>query len=37
MTDLKTDSLSVVVEREFRHAPEKIWRALTQPELIAGG
>ena len=25
---------SVVVEREFPHAPEKIWRALTQPRLI---
>ena len=26
---------SVVVEREFRHPPEKLWRALTQPHLIA--
>jgi uncharacterized protein YndB with AHSA1/START domain len=25
---------AVVVEREFAHAPEKIWRALTQPHLI---
>jgi uncharacterized protein YndB with AHSA1/START domain len=25
---------SVVVEREIRHPPEKIWRALTQPHLI---
>ena len=25
---------SVVVEREFAHPPEKIWRALTQPHLI---
>lgn len=25
---------SVVVEREFPHPPEKIWRALTQPHLI---
>lgn len=26
---------SVTVEREFAHPPEKLWRALTQPELIA--
>lgn len=26
---------SVVVEREFAHPPEKLWRALTQPDLIA--
>ena len=32
MTD--TRPRSVVVEREFPHAPEKIWRALTQPHLI---
>ena len=25
---------SVVVEREFPHPPEKLWRALTQPHLI---
>lgn len=25
----------VVVEREFQHPPEKLWRALTQPHLIA--
>jgi uncharacterized protein YndB with AHSA1/START domain len=25
---------TVTVEREFAHAPEKIWRALTQPDLI---
>jgi uncharacterized protein YndB with AHSA1/START domain len=25
---------SIVVERELPHAPEKIWRALTQPHLI---
>jgi uncharacterized protein YndB with AHSA1/START domain len=28
-------TLSVVVERELPHPPEKIWRALTQPHLIA--
>jgi len=26
---------TVVVERELTHPPEKIWRALTQPHLIA--
>ncbi len=25
---------SVVIEREFAHPPEKLWRALTQPHLI---
>jgi uncharacterized protein YndB with AHSA1/START domain len=29
-----TDSRSVIVEREFPHPPEKLWRALTQPHLI---
>ena len=29
------ETLSVVVEREVPHPPEKIWRALTQPHLIA--
>ena len=29
-----TETRSVVVERELPHAPEKIWRALTQPHLI---
>lgn len=28
-------SQSVIVEREIAHPPEKIWRALTQPHLIA--
>ena len=27
-------TLSVVVEREISHPPEKLWRALTQPHLI---
>jgi Uncharacterized conserved protein len=27
--------MNVVVEREYPHAPEKVWRALTQPELLA--
>lgn len=35
MTDTATDALSITVEREIPHPPEKIWRALTQPHLIA--
>jgi len=27
-------TLSVIIEREIPHPPEKIWRALTQPHLI---
>jgi uncharacterized protein YndB with AHSA1/START domain len=34
MTNTATETLSVVVEREVPHPPEKIWRALTQPHLI---
>jgi uncharacterized protein YndB with AHSA1/START domain len=34
MTDNATETLSVVVEREIPYPPEKIWRALTQPQLI---
>src|SRR5271165_4334428 len=34
MTTTATETLSVVVEREIPHPPEKIWRALTQPQLI---
>lgn len=30
-----SETRTVVVEREIAHAPEKIWRALTQPHLIA--
>ena len=29
-----TETRAVVVEREFPHPPEKLWRALTQPHLI---
>lgn len=29
-----TETRSVIVERELPHAPEKLWRALTQPHLI---
>jgi uncharacterized protein YndB with AHSA1/START domain len=35
MTQAATETRSVVVEREIPHPPEKIWRALTQPHLIA--
>jgi uncharacterized protein YndB with AHSA1/START domain len=34
MTTAATETLSVIVEREIPHPPEKIWRALTQPQLI---
>jgi uncharacterized protein YndB with AHSA1/START domain len=36
MNDATTtqETLSIVVEREFAHPPEKLWRALTQPHLI---
>jgi uncharacterized protein YndB with AHSA1/START domain len=34
MNEIPSDARSVVVEREFPHAPEKLWRALTQPHLI---
>ena len=33
MTD--TDLRTVTIERDFAHKPEKLWRALTQPHLIA--
>jgi uncharacterized protein YndB with AHSA1/START domain len=35
MTEETTETLSVVVEREFPHPQEKLWRALTQPQLLA--
>ncbi|MBI2254318.1 MAG: SRPBCC domain-containing protein [Proteobacteria bacterium] len=35
MTDTLTDTRAVIVEREMPFAPEKIWRALTQPHLMA--
>ncbi len=34
MNSTATETLRVVVEREIAHAPEKLWRALTQPHLI---
>lgn len=35
MSETSTERRSVVVEREIPHPPEKLWRALTQPHLIA--
>ena len=34
MNETSTETLSVVVEREVPFPPEKIWRPLTQPQLI---
>ncbi|ANK91984.1 MULTISPECIES: SRPBCC family protein [Rhizobium] len=34
MTDISTETRSVVIEREMPFPAEKIWRALTQPHLI---
>jgi uncharacterized protein YndB with AHSA1/START domain len=35
MSKLASETRSVVVERDMPHPPERIWRALTQPHLIA--
>jgi uncharacterized protein YndB with AHSA1/START domain len=35
MTTTDTEIRSVVLERDVPHPPEKIWRALTQPHLLA--
>ena len=35
MTNSAPETLSVVVERVIPYPPEKVWRALTQPHLIA--
>lgn len=35
MTDASTQTRSVVVEREMPFPPDRLWRALTQPHLIA--
>ena len=34
MSQAATEMRSVIVEREFPFAPERLWRALTQPHLI---
>jgi len=35
MIEAQAETRSVVVERDFPHPPEKLWRALTQPHLIS--
>lgn len=35
MSDAASETRTVVVEREFPYPPEKLWRALTTPHLIA--
>lgn len=35
MTAPASETRSVIIEREFAHPPERMWRALTQPHLIA--
>ena len=35
MMTISTETRTATVEREFPHPPEKVWRALTQPHLIA--
>ncbi len=35
MTETQAETLDVAIERELPFPPEKVWRALTQPHLIA--
>ncbi len=35
MSEVKSETRSVVMEKEFAHPPEKVWRALTEGDLIA--
>jgi uncharacterized protein YndB with AHSA1/START domain len=35
MTDAAEGTRTLVIEREYPHAPEKLWRALTESPLIA--
>ena len=35
MTDTHAQKRAVTVEREIPHPPERLWRALTQPHLMA--
>jgi uncharacterized protein YndB with AHSA1/START domain len=37
MTESAATTHSLVIEREYPHAPEKIWRALTESTLIQQG
>lgn len=34
MNGATAETRAIVVEREFPHPPEKVWRALTQPHLM---
>jgi uncharacterized protein YndB with AHSA1/START domain len=34
MNEASVETRVVIIEREFPHPPEKLWRALTQPHLI---
>ncbi len=34
MNPLEEQTRSVVIEKTFAHAPEKLWRALTEPALL---
>lgn len=35
MTETGAETRTVTMERELAHPPEKVWRALTQPQLLA--
>lgn len=35
MSSSEKQTRSVVIERTFPHAPEKVWRALIEPDLLA--
>ena len=35
MTGAAAEARTLVIEREFAHPPERVWRALTQRELLA--
>ena len=35
MTDTGTQTKSILIKRHLPHPPEKVWRALTQPHLMA--
>ncbi|MEJ8571302.1 SRPBCC domain-containing protein [Microbaculum marinum] len=35
MNETDADTRTVVVERDLPHPPDRVWRALTRPELIA--
>lgn len=35
MSEANSETRSVVMEKEFAHPPEKVWRALTEGNLIA--